>query len=714
MGNEAGEGKPTEGVPAVTARAATFADVFDMEIRGYIQERRRRVAEKNSSVAALKLPEKSEQPQPSVGLGLWGLALSGGGIRSATFDLGLVQALSRAGVLPRFDYLSTVSGGGYFGSCLVSLLASGSGGVESEDFPFRFGGQEEREEVKHLRAHANYLAPRYGVLRRDTWRLVSAYLTGLLLTLSTVFLLLVAASCAVIVLYPLAVRIIARLLRNPFPPGHDLWAHPYDHWRAIFFPAFAMFGGWFFLLSVYVMESLRGWTFERRRQLSRLQAAVLRLAALLAVAGAMPFLLNGIDHMRDRTGSAFWATLAASALSLLRSRLIDERAATLAARLKRWTILAGAWAFLTLSCLGVLYLVWTYREEASLLLIASLVLLTLLALIADINRVSLFYFYRDRLSEAYVIQRGGAGSTGILSNDGLGMADSLDRSGRGPYPLINVTANLPGSGNPVLRGRKADFFLLSPYYCGCTTTGYRPTIHYESSRVTLASAMAISGAALNPESGPRTSPAITFLMAILNARLGVWAENPRYDFARFPWLRQARRYWPWYLLREFIGASDESSKVINLSDGGHIENLGIYELLRRRCSLILASDAGADPQCRFGDLGNLIRKARVDLGIQIELKTDDLRPLETTNVSASHAVRGEIHYPSEDGEPQKGILIYVKSSLVQDDPGDLHEYRRGHPTFPHESTTDQFFDEAQFESYRELGYRAGKQAGGLL
>ena len=208
-------------------------------------------------------------------------------------------------------------------------------------------------------------------------------------------------------------------------------------------------------------------------------------------------------------------------------------------------------------------------------------------------------------------------------------------------------------------------------YCGSKTTRYVPTRDYEGDGVSLASAMAISAAATNPHYGFRTNPALAFLMALLNVRLGVWGQNPRAPFLPGNFLRRLMRLWPYYLLLELLARSNERRWFVNLSDGGHIENLGIYELLRRQCGLVVASDATADPDLAFEDLGNLVRKARIDLGIQIQLDVGPLRPGPETGLSRSHAVAGRIRYPNGIG-----TLLYVKSSLVSSDPENLHQYKR--------------------------------------
>src|SRR5262249_42521090 len=151
--------------------------------------------------------------------------------------------------------------------------------------------------------------------------------------------------------------------------------------------------------------------------------------------------------------------------------------------------------------------------------------------------------------------------------------------------------------------------------------------------------------------------------------------------------------------------------------GGHIENLGIYELLRRRCQLIVAIDAEADPEMSFGSLVTLQRYARIDLGIIINLPWAEIRN-GTRSASAEiaksgglpphaaphgpHCAVGEILYPHGG----KGILIYVKSSLSGDENDYIVDYKRRFPRYPHETTADQLFSEEQFEVYRALGFHA--------
>jgi hypothetical protein len=144
---------------------------------------------------------------------------------------------------------------------------------------------------------------------------------------------------------------------------------------------------------------------------------------------------------------------------------------------------------------------------------------------------------------------------------------------------------------------------------------------------------------------------------------------------------------------------------VHLSDGAHFENLALYELVRRQCRYILVSDCGADPDVAFDDFGTLIRRVRQDFGAEIDI---DLRPLRpgAAGRAGQHVVAGSVHYPSGD----TGVLLYVKPAIVGDEPPDVAQYRARNPQFPHETTADQFYDEAQWESYRRLGVHTARAA----
>jgi hypothetical protein len=153
---------------------------------------------------------------------------------------------------------------------------------------------------------------------------------------------------------------------------------------------------------------------------------------------------------------------------------------------------------------------------------------------------------------------------------------------------------------------------------------------------------------------------------------------------------------------------DENGHFLNVSDGGHIENLGVYELLRRRCKYIVAIDGEQDPKMTFHAFTTLQRLAFIDLGVTIDIDLDDLR-LNARGLTRSHFSFCRIGYPasSRDSTPEYGYLLYLKLSLTGNEGEFIRRYRLDEPSFPHQPTADQFFTEAQFEAYRSLGEHVG-------
>jgi len=203
--------------------------------------------------------------------------------------------------------------------------------------------------------------------------------------------------------------------------------------------------------------------------------------------------------------------------------------------------------------------------------------------------------------------------------------------------------------------------------------------------------------------GYRTLPALAFLMTIFNLRLGLWLGNPR---LRGKWESHGPRFGLFRFLAELFGLTDDESNFIYVSDGGHFENLGIYELVKRRCRLIVAVDAGQDRKVAFRDLRNALEKCRMDWGVAIEINPEPIRTLDDSGLSRSSFVVGTIHYDADT----TGVLVYIKPALTKEISFDVRNYASRHPDFPHQSTRDQWFDESQFESYRTLGFQIAQVA----
>jgi hypothetical protein len=366
-----------------------------------------------------------------------------------------------------------------------------------------------------------------------------------------------------------------------------------------------------------------------------------------------------------------------------------------------------------------------------------------LAYRVDINLFSMNLLYRNRLVRCYLgasrreKQSGNRGGrhanpfTGFDPADDLSLAELQSQRGyRGPYPVVCAALNVTHGERLAWQERKAESFVFTPNFCGYEFPemnvlqsgnpigGYQETekyaypldpqdpFHAKMGGMYLGSAISISGAAASPNMGYHTSPPLAFLMTVFDVRLGWWLPNSRYSMNHFKVEAIGGPHCSLlYLLDELLASTTDQSKYVYLSDGGHFENLAIYELVRRRCRYIIACDAGEDEEMKFGDLGNAIRKCRSDFGVEIVIDPAKLVPAGKSKFAAAHGALGKIHYPiGPNGEEHfTGDLLYIKPTITANLPRDVLAYRDTHPAFPHQSTADQWFDESQFESYRKLG-----------
>ncbi len=365
------------------------------------------------------------------------------------------------------------------------------------------------------------------------------------------------------------------------------------------------------------------------------------------------------------------------------------------------------------------------------------------SILFDPNTNSLHRLYRDRSSKAFLFDLSALKTlfddiaahgamialrrfflSGKAVSGDLPPLDDIKLSGlsstRAPYHIINTALNIQNSKFVNRRGRNADFFMLGKNHIGSEATGYAKTVDMEAADPDLdvATAMATSGAALSANMGSSTIRTMTPTLALLNIRLGRWLRNPDWRSMRLRlawWLVEQLNL---YFFLEMFGLLREDSWLVYLTDGGHIENLGIYELLKRDCRLIIAIDAETDPEMNFPSFVKLQRYARIDLGVIIDLPWRRLSAigLETgNNITTTggpaaaetrkgpHCVIGTIQYPNSK---KPGYIVYVKPSLSGDENDSIADYRRRNETFPHEFTGDQFFSEEQFEVYRALGFHA--------
>jgi hypothetical protein len=317
----------------------------------------------------------------------------------------------------------------------------------------------------------------------------------------------------------------------------------------------------------------------------------------------------------------------------------------------------------------------------------------------NVNKFSLHAMYRSRLIRAFL----GASRAKRQPHwfTGFDPADNIPahrlKPGR-PFHIVNIALNLVQGGQLAWQERKAASFTVSRLHCGSWPVGYRPAEFYGNG-ISLGTAIAVSGAAASPNQGYHSSPIVAFLMTLFNLRLGWWLGNPGSP-GEHTWRCNGPLHAALPLFSEALGNTTAAYPYVNLSDGGHFENLGLYEMVLRRCRHIVVVDAGCDADYVFEDLGNAIRKIRIDFGVPIDIQVVSPRQ---AGASASYFAIGTIRYSAVDGAGTDGQLLYIKPVICGAEPADVAHYAAAHPDFPHESTNDQWFTESQMESYRALG-----------
>jgi Patatin-like phospholipase len=393
---------------------------------------------------------------------------------------------------------------------------------------------------------------------------------------------------------------------------------------------------------------------------------------------------------------------------------------------------------------------WPSSPIVALACVSLLAAAIVLSWRVDINEFSSHYLYRNRLIRCYlgasVRGRNAQPFTGFSDNDNFGLAELRIPSNSDkpedarPLPIVNTSLNVVRGRELAVQSRKARSFAFTPLYGGFTRqlpesnnwqSFFGPTEEAGCQRpaypkgITLGTCIAVSGAAASPNMGSYSEPGLAFLMTLFDVRLGLWIGNPKetrktldrdtHWFMGKPtrvwWRRGSPGIGFFRLLCELLGNTNDHSRFLYLSDGGHFENLGIYELVRRRCKLIVACDASCDEQCALTDFHNAMERCRTDFGVTITLNDDSLlKPTGPQGAlrSKRHFVKGTIHYPGVRAE--QGRIIYIKSTLVDADPEDVLAYNNMNPHFPHDTTANQWFDESHFENYRALGKAAGMAA----
>lgn len=637
---------------------------------------------------------------------LAGLAISGGGLRSATFSLGVLQGLVKSSLFPRFDYLSTVSGGGYLGSLLTTLINS------SPDYDLKrkgFGRTEncESDVLRHLRAHSKFLIAG-GWKKRLHIPVLAVY--GWICTAA--ILLPLIAFCS-LVIYELSIALtgfasINNASLGRFPYTIEGSYRPFLICVVLLLPII--------LLPILRWSRPEGYRSDRILTVFGFFLAAVGVICLSLLLPLMQFILARIQVLLG--GGLNWAvlgTVAAAVIPFLGNLRNHSKRGSSLRVISQVLLITLPFLLLLSAALGWISIDQIENTKVRWLIVIVLVSCVLSWPFLDINDFSLHPFYRSRLANTYLVRPNITGK--LQGGASVKLSESRIENSRAPYHIINASLNAGESTAPEIRGRIADFFEFSPDFCGAESIGYAATDAYEekNKELDLATAMAISGGAASPYMGVNSS-ATKFLFALLNIRLDYWLSVPGRDAT---WKDRA----PSQLIRQMLGMLDEKSAAINLSDGGHIENLGVYTLLKRRCKLIVAIDGECDPQISCSSLIQAMRYAEIDFGIKIDIDLNRLKSAlwdKTPDVDGTaarspftryHFSLGTINYGTyekETGDKKEvvkeiGYLLYIKSSMTGNEPDMLMRYKQNHIDFPHQSTGDLFYNEEQFECYRALG-----------
>lgn len=740
-----------------------------------------------------------------------GLALSGGGIRSATFCLGLLRALAKRGVLHRFDYLSTVSGGGYIGAMFGRLFHRGSGTARDVEA----GLADDRSLLLWwLRNNGRFLLPSGG---KDILQAFAGQCRSFVATQFEVMVVSMFLACAVVlphaayswVLGPSSVPLVGVTLwwwLLPLPAAAAL-AASYGYWMLGMSPGggFAIallatvLGGYLAWLgfpsatpldgallwvvrgvALVILPVVVGWLFatvsNRRRSQEESRVVYTKALAVSFGAAGIFLLLGGLDTGGWLLRDVFLAVLHGewqfalpwgvgwTSLLVIIARAIapllssKDRIASTGLPLETLGNLIGMALVLlvTVFWLGVFQMILLPNDDTSLMGLPSAYLYLPVVVVAgllfllltgnqlqQLNRSSLHYFYRSRLARTYLsvgnVAAGNGNAAGrfpasplvetsralsaatqrvtdLLPGDDVTLGDYRPHTAGGPVHLINCCINQTTDDRTGMYNADRKGVSLTVGPLGVETGTQLPDVSSPSTLegTTLAEWVAISGAAVGSGMGSFTRPGVAAMTFLSGFRLGYWQRSLLANAARS---RVGLAKYVSMLQEMFARFPGLNAPYWYLSDGGHFDNTGVYALLKRRLPLIVLADCGADPQYRFGDVENLVRKARIDHGALIEF----VDPASLAAVAGPLAARfaTPASMATDDGQGclalarityadgLRGALLVVKPRVVSDLDLDIAGYGGRHSDFPQQSTLNQFFSEEEWEAYCALGLSLG-------
>jgi hypothetical protein len=713
------------------------------------------------------------------------LCLSGGGIRSACVAMGAMQTISgprldvpnswdRAPALDDFNYVISVSGGGYSAGARLLAVQSdedrdGQSGGATHPVAARFNPGS--PEFDFIRRRSSYIADSPGALVRALAEVLKNLLASLFIVFSAAILLGWVLGWFVAMI-PLAAVVPVPRDASTSVRLQSLEAHPVAALAAVGIP-----------LAVAIVCTAVGLLWECFST-SKASAIIQALcgwcgkgAALLAVlvfilTVALPWLMRLTAPLAPSADSRFPAVGMVGGVAAV---AILQYGATLFSMLRkndgfanpsRWKKLVPVGVVRiapVLITLATLFVVWALvlgiiatRSFSNatggiplgtqLVYLGGIALLTLVLSSFDVTSLSLHPFYRRRLARTFAVRRIDGKAAGYPASE----ATSLDTYGRtnagGPKFVFAAAAAVSDDDVRPAPGLNAVSYVMTADFVGGPALGWLNTPQLRKAApprierdLTVQAAVAISGAAFASAMG-RQSKGFQTLLALSGARLGTWLPNPTFvrnaqshagdiSFPKaLPLLRGAG-----YFYRELFGINKSDARLVQVTDGGHYENLGLVEALRRRCRLIYCIDGGGDTPPLLSGLADAIRLAKFELGVEITL--DKGGPYGVENVAPGsgepfpegHAfrslndritkdavIRGKITYPAAAGlggaKASTGYLIVAKAVLWRDLPEWILTYAAGSAEFPNDKTSDQWFNEAQFAAYIELGRLIGTRA----
>jgi hypothetical protein len=720
---------------------------------------------------------------------------SGGGIRSASFNLGALQELASQGVLDDVDEVCAVSGGSYIAASHALVAACSQPRPRIEDV-YAPGSPEE----KWLRGNSRYLLPDARVALYGGVRLLFGIAVNLLFLLAWIFIFSHALGW-----YLNSRDLLGGLnIGDPFSAMHFAWVGPMVLAGAgllltLFLGEHQPWGkiAWLLVIGAVVLalgllvapRAIEG-LYETGLHNDGPVGTIVRSAGFASPAGCAAARQAHPDpgtqicgvktasttdtaeqapHGAGGQGGGFLVFVGAlgAVVRLMLGRLRgDKPTATMSLPRRAWDfiskrVLPWVGSLLVAAGLVIVALRWiadgsiigfTGAELAKVVVVVGLLLVGRLAL--DVNHTSMHGFYRDRLAFAYGVARRSRSS--VVGTPDARISDLVVTR---PHPIVCAAANVNVgiADDEVPPGRDAISFTFTPAHIGLTARAPAGTSSdaahvpgrqdlrvnaalYErvvGRSMTLFDAVALSGAAVSPVMGKMTRPAQRFLFAIANVRLGLWLPNPRlvacaadrslplngvrfFDRIRVKayrarieassvWSRMGARLFFRFtqpnirlLMAEAFGHHRVRTSWLYVTDGGHFENLGLVEALRRGATEVFVFDASGDSVTSWNTLGEAIALARSELGVEIDIEPEKM-------VRNDHVVQPYVHgtftYTWDDDRPH-GIIHLVKLGVWPGAPWDVQAYASRHPTFPCDSTIQQMYDDEEFEAYRALGRAA--------